>query len=963
MSAITSSCLLVLTGACGYAAISHLSVGLRRPFDHSHLLLAGMCLALIGFGLSEELTYQAHNIPAYVTALKWNLSFVVAGFVLFPWFIGGYTDIRPLPWLAASSVMFAVLFVINLLQPYSIQYTEITGLKMLRLPWGETVTQPLGRSGAVFWLGVTLVLSIQGFALYALAASWRRNRMRTTLAMLLAVGLLMVTAIEGAFVRSGAIEFIHLGPFGFLVTIIVMSRALSRDTRRRLLASERRFRSLVEQSPFSIQVVAPDGYTRQVNPAWEKLWGIKAEAIGAYNILEDRQLLDKGVMPYIEQGFAGTPAEIPPVVYNPADNPQVRGPVRDRWVRAFIYPIKDDGGRLRDVILMHQDVTDKKRVEDAMRLIAAGVSSVTGEQFFQQLVLNLTKVFDADYAFIGRLVDGGQRVTTLAICAHGRIAPDLSYAVAGTPCADVVGHATCAYPRDVQRLFPHDPLLAEMDAEGYIGAPLFDARREPLGLVVVLDSKPLENVEQMKDILEISAGRAGAELQRQQAEARIRHMAYHDYLTGLASRAQLDERLSEALGEAQRTGVGGALLLIDLDHFKIINDALGHDVGDALLKAVARRLTEVVAGDAFVARFGGDEFIALMEAGASDTAGMEEAARGLAQRIMESLASPIFLGERAFSVGASIGVALFPANNDTVLDVLRHADMALYRAKSMGRGMVQLYLPSLQTEAASRLHLDEGLRRALSNNELELYYQPQLDAEGRVTGAEALLRWHHPDLGSVPPVTFIPVAEETGLIHTLGSWVLEQACARLGEWQQAGLPFTGDLSVNVSPWQFARPDFVEELRKTLDAHKTDPRRLMLELTETALLYDLDESIEKLKALRALGLTVALDDFGTGYSSLAYLRDLPLDQIKIDKSFVGELGSGSEHPLVGSMIAIGQHMALEVVAEGVETEAQRATLLKLGCRMLQGFLFCQPMPEHAFLQWLDANAGSDAVQRS
>ncbi|MBI5041847.1 MAG: bifunctional diguanylate cyclase/phosphodiesterase, partial [Gammaproteobacteria bacterium] len=410
-------------------------------------------------------------------------------------------------------------------------------------------------------------------------------------------------------------------------------------------------------------------------------------------------------------------------------------------------------------------------------------------------------------------------------------------------------------------------------------------------------------------------------------------------------------RLTKVLGQTRRSRTCGALLLIDLDHFKTINDALSHDVGDDVLRAVGRRLDEAVGVRALVARLGGDEFAVLMDGGSADMPTAERMAQELAQKIMDKLSSPIFLGERAFSIGASIGVVVFPENGETELDILRHAEMALYRAKGLGRGNIQFYVPSMQAAAATRLQLEEGLRRVIANDELALHFQPQLDADGKMFGAEALLRWRHPELGDIPPATFIPVAEETGLIHAIGRWVFDRACAQLSAWLEAGVPFVGHLSINVCPWQFARPDFVQIVSECIAQHQINPDLLMLELTETALLYDLEGTIRKLETLRALGLHVSLDDFGTGYSSLAYLKDLPLDQIKIDKAFVGELDRTREHTLVETMLAIGRHMRLEIVAEGVETDVQRDILLELGCAGFQGFLLCRPLPENEFLEWL------------
>jgi diguanylate cyclase (GGDEF)-like protein len=944
--------LLVLTGICVYAAINHFSIGLKRPFDRAHLLFAGMCVMAVLHGLTHILMHRAQTGADMLTALKLNLSAVAGLHFLLLWFIAEFTQVRPQRLLLGLSVAIAALIVLNLVLPYGLQYVGPPTLDYIHLPWGETLVNPAGVNGNWFRFSVLTATVLYIYGLIAFVSAYRRDRKGVTLAMFCTMAVLVATAVEGILVRAGVIQFIHLGPAGFLILVVFMSVALSHETRQRLQRSERRFRLLVEQSPFSIQVLAPDGQTRQVNAAWERLWGMPAEALGPYNILQDRQLVARGIMPYLERGFAGSASEIPPIVYNPASNPDVHGPSRDRWVRGYIYPIKEAAGAVRDVILMHEDVTEKKRAEDAIRLMAAGVSAEGGEQFFQQLAQSLAGIFNADMALVGTLDDHDpQTITTLAFWAHGNIAPNISYALAGTPSAQVMGQATRIYPRDVQRLFPNDRLLAARQVEGYIGTPLLDAAGKPLGLLAVMHGQLLEHVEQGREILDIYAARAGAELARRKVEAQVRRMAYQDYLTGLASRSLLHERLTEILARSHRTRECGALLMIDLDHFKTINDALSHDVGDEVQRAVGRRLSEVASPHVFVARLGGDEFVALLATDDADMERTRQTALDLARQIMERLSSLIYVGERSFSVGASIGIVPFPIDSETEQDLLRHADMALYRAKSLGRANVQFYLPSLQYAADTRLQLEAGLRRVIAGHELELQFQPLVDVSGRSLGAEALLRWHHPEMGDIQPATFIPVAEETGMIHDIGQWVLNRACERLNAWQQAAVPLGGRLSINVCAWQFARVDFVQQLRATLAAQRVDPRRLMLELTESALLYDLDEAVEKLKALRALGLHIALDDFGTGYSSLAYLRDLPLDHIKIDKSFVAELDKSVDNPLVESMIAIGHHMRLGVVAEGVETENQRAVLMQMGCECFQGYLYTHPLPEGEFLQWL------------
>jgi diguanylate cyclase (GGDEF)-like protein len=441
--------------------------------------------------------------------------------------------------------------------------------------------------------------------------------------------------------------------------------------------------------------------------------------------------------------------------------------------------------------------------------------------------------------------------------------------------------------------------------------------------------------------------------------ADLRHIAYHDFLTGLANRAQFHEHLAAAIQNARCSGRYGTMILLDLDHFRTINDALSHEVGDRVLQEAARRLTKVAPAQAFVARLGGDEFALIMHNMSKNLEKSTAAAHRLAEDARKALSHPIAIGGHILNVGASIGIASFPHENATPLDTLRHADMALYRSKSLGRDGIQFYAPSLQTAADERLGMMEGLGSALDHHEFTLHFQPKVDAAGSATGAEALLRWHHPQLGDVPPSSFIPIAEESGQIHAIGTWVLDQACEQLAQWARTGAPFAGALSINVSPWQLTRPDFVDLVGDALARHGVDPRRLTIEITESVLLYDVMETIGKLGALRTLGLKVSLDDFGTGYSSLAYLRDLPLDEIKIDRAFVHGLEEKSNRGLVESMISVGQHMALHVVAEGVETPAQRDALVAMGCSNFQGYLFSRPLSEQDFVAWLVENQATIA----
>jgi diguanylate cyclase (GGDEF)-like protein len=446
--------------------------------------------------------------------------------------------------------------------------------------------------------------------------------------------------------------------------------------------------------------------------------------------------------------------------------------------------------------------------------------------------------------------------------------------------------------------------------------------------------------------------------ERSRIEEQIRAMANRDDLTQLANRAALHDHLATVLHQAAETERYGAMLLMDLDYFKKINDALGHEVGDGVLREVATRLRTGVMdapiGAGFVARLGGDEFVIVASGLGATLAEAELAARHLAERVAQQMTRPLVVGQRVFNVGVSMGAALFPdrALDDSLL--LRRADMALYSAKNSGRNSIQFFQADMQSAADQRLSLEKGIRAALENNELVLCFQPQVDVSGRMIGAEALLRWQHPELGDIPPETFVPIAEETGLIHSIGEWVLTQACEQLAAWQRQGFAFAGHLSVNVSQWQLLHPEYVPQLAAILRANDLTPRRVMLEITESSLLRSPAEAIEKLARLRTLGLRIALDDFGTGYSSLAYLKNMSLDQLKIDKVFIEQMAQHGDRPLVEAIIAIARNLRLNVVAEGIESEEQRDALAAMGCQGFQGFLISQPLSADEFAVWMQDN---------
>ncbi len=436
------------------------------------------------------------------------------------------------------------------------------------------------------------------------------------------------------------------------------------------------------------------------------------------------------------------------------------------------------------------------------------------------------------------------------------------------------------------------------------------------------------------------------------AEAEIHRLAYFDSLTHLPNRRLLHDRIRQAMAVSGRNGHYGALIFLDLDHFKNLNDSRGHDIGDQLLVEAAQRLqTSLREGDT-VARLGGDEFVVMLE-GLSDE--LREAAVQtdlVGEKLREALARPYDLGGREFHCAASLGVALFRGHEESVETLLRHADLAMYKAKSAGRNTLRFFDPAMQISLDERSALESDLRLAVERGQLHLYYQAQADVAGHVTGAEALLRWEHPERGLVLPGDFIALAEETDLIQPIGQWVLQTACGQIRAWSAAASTRALPLAINVSARQFRQPDFVDQVEQALERTGADPMRLRIELTESVIVENMGDTIDRMHALRDLGVGLCLDDFGTGFSSLSYLKRLPVKQLKIDHAFVRDLATdAADAAIVQSIVTMGRNLGLEVIAEGVETEAQLERLVQCGCPAFQGYLFARPLALEEFERFL------------
>jgi diguanylate cyclase (GGDEF)-like protein/PAS domain S-box-containing protein len=577
-------------------------------------------------------------------------------------------------------------------------------------------------------------------------------------------------------------------------------------------------------------------------------------------------------------------------------------------------PLRDEHGNIHALCGISWDITEHKQTEASLRIAATAFES-------QESML----ITDADGIVL--------RVNK-AFCENTGYAPE-----------DVIGQPSRLLDSDLH------------------GADFFARIRESLQHVGTWHGEVRvrrKNGEAFPKWLTISAVRGGDGVvthyvesgiditERKAAEEKIQHLAFYDPLTHLPNRRLLLDRLKQALVSSERNRSEGALLLIDLDNFKTLNDTLGHDIGDMLLQQVAMRLKSCTGEGDTVARLGGDEFVVMLPGLSGQSIEAATQTEMIGEKILHSLRQTYQLDLHTHHCSTSIGVSVFNGLQQSAEELLKQADIAMYQAKKAGRNALRFFDMHMQESISARASLESELRAALTGEQFRLHYQSQVDVSCRASGAEALIRWMHPERGMITPAEFIPLAEETGLILKIGKWVLDTACARLSEWRHDALTRHLTLAVNVSARQFHQPDFVAQVQAAVSRHAINPGLLKLELTESMLLDNIGETIATMKALHDVGVRFSLDDFGTGYSSLQYLKRLPLDQIKIDQSFVRDIAAGgSDSAIVVTIIAMASSLGIEVIAEGVETELQRKFLLENGCSSYQGFLFSRPMPIELF----------------
>ena len=494
----------------------------------------------------------------------------------------------------------------------------------------------------------------------------------------------------------------------------------------------------------------------------------------------------------------------------------------------------------------------------------------------------------------------------------------------------------------------YQELAAKADVGACWSQPIFSASGKVLGTFAIYHRGAYAPTKSDIFLIEQSARLISISIERKSAEEEIQSLAFYDHLTGLPNRRLLLDRLRQALASSARNGREGALLFIDLDNFKTLNDTLGHDIGDLLLKQVAERLSACVREGDTVARLGGDEFVVIVEDLSEQDIDAAAQVEAIGEKIMLSLGRLYQLAAHEHHSTPSIGVTMFSDHERDVEELLKQADIAMYQAKKSGRNTLRFFDSNMQNVINARAELERDLRHAIEDQQFRLYYQVQVDSSLCPLGAEALIRWIHPLRGLISPLQFIPLAEEIGLILPIGQWVLEAACMQLKAWQASEYSRDLVLAINVSARQFRQSDFVAQVQAAVLRHEINPNRLKLELTESLLLENVEDTVSSMNALKKTGIQFSLDDFGTGYSSLQYLKRLPLDQLKIDQSFVRDLLSGSsDKAIVRTIIAMAQSLNLDVIAEGVEMEEQRLVLLSQGCLHFQGYLFGRPVPVEEF----------------
>ncbi|MGD0960022.1 MAG: EAL domain-containing protein [Methylomonas sp.] len=676
----------------------------------------------------------------------------------------------------------------------------------------------------------------------------------------------------------------------------------------KLRHNEHQLRFITDHAPIFIAYLDNEKRYKFVNQRYADLFGVQAaEIVGKH----PRQIIGEEAyaraLPFMDMVLSGKETEYDQTLpATPRHGPLV--------VSVRYLPERNADGRIVGFIAAISDITERKQVEQQLRIAATAFESQEGMIITDRnsIILQVNKAFTK---------------------------------ISGYSAADVIGKTPSLLSSGLHDAAFFADMWATVNKMGEWQGEIWNRRKSG---EVYLEMLTITAVKNEQGEISHYVGALNDVTERKFSEDKIKQLAYYDQLTQLPNRSLLQDRLKQAFASSARSGAHGALLFIDLDNFKMLNDTLGHDIGDQLLQQVGQRLLGCIREGDTVSRIGGDEFVILLENLSHTFREAAAQSQSIGEKILSTLYAPYSLSGHEYIGTPSIGFSLFKGHGVTVDGLLKQADIAMYAAKSAGRNTMRFFDQNMQNVVTRRVALENDLHEAVQKNQFLLYYQAQVDSAGRVTGAEALIRWMHPERGMVSPAEFIPLAEEIGLILPIGHWVLETACRQLVAWSTA--PATRDLqlAVNVSAYQFRLEDFVKQVRELFNRTGADPSKLKLELTESLLVVNVEDVIRKMSALKALGVSFSLDDFGTGYSSLSYLKKLPLSQLKIDQSFVRDLLTDSNDAAIArTIVALAQSMGLNVIAEGVETMEQRDFLAEHGCRNFQGYLFGKPVPIEQF----------------
>jgi diguanylate cyclase (GGDEF)-like protein/PAS domain S-box-containing protein len=674
-------------------------------------------------------------------------------------------------------------------------------------------------------------------------------------------------------------------------------------------ASEERYRLLLTHAPVGIFHYDPHLVITYCN---ERFADVLHSSVDRLTGLDMKTLKDRSVLPALSKALEGE------IGYYEGRYLATHSKV-DKWIEMTCAPSRDGTGKIVGGVAIVHDMSERKQADDELRIAAAAFEAQEGILITDAngVILRVNKAFNDITGYSAKEAIGRNP----RMLNSGKYDADF-----------------------------YSALWEQIHNTGKWEGEILNRRKNG---EIYLELLSITGVKDKTGILTNYVATFTDITQSSKAAEEIKNMAFHDPLTGLPNRRLLMDRLHQAFASSSRNQREGALLFIDLDNFKTINDTLGHNIGDLLLQQAAQRLTGCVRDGDTVARLGGDEFVVMLENLSEQSIEAATQTQAVCEKVLAALSQPYQLAQHECHSTSSIGATLFSNHGESGEELLKRADIAMYQAKKAGRNTLIFFDPKMQDIINARAALETELRKALENRQFHLHYQIQVNSSHRPLGAEALIRWLHPERGMVSPAQFVPLAEETGLILPIGHWVLETACAQLKAWENNALTRDIVLSINVSPKQFRQADFVEQVQSLVQSYAINPRLLKLELTESMLLDNIEDTIATMNALREIDVRFSLDDFGTGYSSLQYLKRLPLDQLKIDQSFICDIATdSSDTAIVLTIIAMAHSLNMDVIAEGVETEEQRQLLIDMECTNFQGYLFSKPVPVDQFEELLD-----------